>query len=284
MSFGPPECLGLLAVIAGLAIPIFLITKGLTIIGEGQVAVVERRGRFARILQPGQHLLMPGIESIRQFVPLQEFIYESGKQGLLTKNLAQLQINVIVHFHIARTQVTEDKKRWHRIDLDAVYHAVYSAENWQEATHSATRSTLAETFSLLDLKTDIFEVPDWQDQVAIMLRNRLNDKTRRWGVQITDVAFSGVEFPDNVKDSLSAAGRLQREAYLREIEAASFKETAQTLGLTPVEMLNWRYVEVLRSLLTSNLPPEVTAALVGRMPSDMSVDDENSTTHLNTAP
>jgi regulator of protease activity HflC (stomatin/prohibitin superfamily) len=81
-----------------------------------------------------------------------------------------------------------------------------------------------------------------------MLRNRLNDKTRRWGVQITDVAFSGVEFPDNVKDSLSAAGRLQREAYLREIEAASFKETAQTLGLTPVEMLNWRYAETLREI------------------------------------
>src|SRR3954464_13273047 len=242
------ECLGLLAVVAGMMIPILLLRRGLTVIGEGQLAVVERRGRFARILHPGQHLLVPGVETIREYVPLQEFIYESGKQELLTKNLAQLKINVIVHFQIIRAMVTEGKKRWHRIDLDAVYHAVYSAENWQEATQSATRSTVAEVFSMLDLKTDIFEVPDWQDQVAAMLRNRLNDKTRRWGVQITDVAFSGVEFPDNVKDSLSAAGRLQREAYLREIEAASFKETAQTLGLTPVEMLNWRYVETLREI------------------------------------
>jgi regulator of protease activity HflC (stomatin/prohibitin superfamily) len=248
VSFGPLECLGLLAVLAGLAIPVVFLTKGLIVIGEGQVAVVERRGRFARILHPGQHVLLPGVESIRQYVPLQEFIYESGKQSLMTKNLAQVQVNVILRFQIARHQVTEGKKRWNRIDLEAVYYAVYCADNWQEATHSAARSTLAETFSLLDLKTDIYEVPDWQDQVAMMLRNRLNDKTRRWGVQITDVAFSDVEFPDSVKDSLSAPGRLKREAALREIEAASFKETAQTLGLTPVELLNWRYVETLREI------------------------------------
>jgi regulator of protease activity HflC (stomatin/prohibitin superfamily) len=227
---------------------VFALTRGTTVVGEGHVAVIERRGRFSRLLYAGQHLLVPGLETIREYVPLQEFIYESGKQALLTKNLAQIKISITVHYQIVRELVVEGKRRWNRIDPDAVYHAVYSSGNWQEATRSATRSTLAEVFSLLDLRTHIFEVPDWQDQVALMVRQRLNDRARRWGVQITDVAFSDVEFPDSVKDSLSAAVRLQREAHLRDIEAQSFKDTAQTLGLTPAELLNWRYVETLRDI------------------------------------
>jgi hypothetical protein len=63
--------------------------------------------------------------------------------------------------------------------------------------------------------------------------------------------------------------RLQHEAHLREIEAQSFKETAQTLGLTPAEMLNWRYVEVLRSLLTSNLSADAKSAIVANLPTEL---------------
>jgi len=280
VSLGPLECGAFLTLMAGLALPIIFLTRGTTVVGEGQAAVVERRGRFSRILHAGQHLMMPGAESIKEFVPLQEFIYECGVQNLLTKNLAQLQVNVIIHYQIIRQLVVEGKRRWHKIDNDAVYHAVYSAEDWQESTHAATRSTLAETFSVLDLRTDIFEVPDWQDQVALMLRQRLNDKTRRWGVQVTDVAFSYVEFPEKVKDSLSAAMRLQHEAHLREIEAQSFKETAQTLGLTPSEMLSWRYVEVLRSLLSSNLSADAKSAIVANLPTGLPEDGIASQTRV----
>src|SRR5437870_2767931 len=108
----------------GLLIPVVFLTRGTTVVGEGKAAVVERRGRFSRILHAGQHLLVPSVESIKEYVPLQEFIYESGVQNLLTKNLAQLQVNVIIHYQIVRHQVVEGKRRWHRIDNDAVYHAV----------------------------------------------------------------------------------------------------------------------------------------------------------------
>lgn len=248
MAFGPVECLGVLAVLVGLAVPAFLLARGTTVIGEGQVAVVERHGKFSRVLHAGQHILMPGGDSIRALVPLQEFIYETGSQQILTRNLAQIEISALANYQIARQAVVEGKKRWHRIDTEAVYHAVYSADDWQEATQAAARSTLAETFSLLDLRADILDVPGWQDEVALLMRQRVNEKTRRWGVQVTDVAFNSVRFPEAVNDTLLAEVRLHREAQLREIEAASLKEVEQTLGLSPSDLMNWRYVETLREI------------------------------------
>lgn len=248
MTFGPIECLGTFALLLGLAIPILILTRGTTVIGEGQVAVIERRGRFARLLHAGQHALVPGMESIRAIVPLQEFTFETGSQKVLTKNLYEVEVNALVHYQIARRPVVEGEHRWHQIDSEAVYHAVYSAENWQEATHREARAMLAEVFSSLDLRFDILEAPGWQDQVAASVRHKLNENCRRWGVQVTDVAFTGVEFPPGVKDTISTEARLHREAQLREIEAASLKELAQTLNLSPSDLLNWRYVETLREM------------------------------------
>jgi regulator of protease activity HflC (stomatin/prohibitin superfamily) len=248
LVFGPVECLGVLAVVAGLAVPLFLFLRGTVTIGEGVIAVVERRGRYSRQLHAGLHLLLPGAESIRAFVPLQEFIYESGPQRVLTRNLAPVTVNLSVHYQIARHAVVEGNKRWHRIEDDAVYHAVYSSENWQEATHSAARAALAETFSFLDLEEDILNVPDWQNQVALLVRQRLGEKARRWGVQVTDVAFTQPEFSKEVTEAIIRRSQAEHEARRREVEAASLKEVAERLGLSPSELIHWRYVETLREI------------------------------------
>jgi regulator of protease activity HflC (stomatin/prohibitin superfamily) len=248
LVFGPVECLGALAIIAGLAVPLVFFIKGTVVIGEGMIAVVERRGRFSRLLHAGLHLLIPGAESLRALVPLQEFIYESGPQPVLTRNLAPVTLHLSVHYQVARHPVVEGNKRWHRIDDEAVYHAVYSSDNWQEATHAAARAALAETFSFLDLQEDILNVPDWQSQVALLVRQRLGEKARRWGVQVTDVAFTQPEFSQDVTEAIIRRSQSEQEARRREAEAASLKEVADRLGLTPSELIHWRYVETLREI------------------------------------
>src|SRR3954463_13289198 len=177
LSFGPVECVGFLALVVGISIPIFLLVRGVTVIPEGQVAVVERRGRFTRVLHAGQHLLLPGGEQIRALVPLQDIIYDTGPQNVLLKDLAELQLGAVVQYHIARQPVSDGTRRWHEISSDAVYHAVYSSENWQEATQAAARATLGESFALLDLRSDVLSVADWQEKVAAQVKHRLNEKT-----------------------------------------------------------------------------------------------------------
>ena len=125
-------------------------------IQQAQVMVVERLGKFHRILGSGIHIIWPIIETPRRIewkyikvmpdgrqivihksinrIDLRETVYDFPRQSVITKDNVVIEINALLYF-----QITDPKK------------AVYEIVNLPDAIEKLTQTTLRNVIGELDL-------------------------------------------------------------------------------------------------------------------------------------
>ncbi len=130
----------------------------------------------------------------------------------------------------------------------AAYRATYIVDDWQHLTKKEAVDTLHQVFARLDIGKDLFGNDNWQNEIADRVRTHLNEKTARWGVEIHEIDFKGVNFSEQTMMSLTAEARAEREARQRRLEAKTQKEIADMLGLDVNTLLQWRYIDAMREL------------------------------------
>ena len=132
----------------------FLI-KGVKIVRQAEVIVVERLGRFDRILTSGFNYIIPIIETDRGIysrrsrvingesyysqelasrIDLRETVYDFPRQNVITKDNASISINALLYF-----QIVDPKS------------AVYEIVNLPDAIEKLTQTTLRNVIGELDL-------------------------------------------------------------------------------------------------------------------------------------
>lgn len=105
---------------------IILIVKGIVIIPQAETMVIERLGRFNRVLDSGVNVIIPIIERPQTIdwkyidedrkgnkivlrrkisrIDLRETVYDFPKQNVITKDNVAIEINAMLYFQITDTQ------------------------------------------------------------------------------------------------------------------------------------------------------------------------------------
>lgn len=81
-------------------IGILVIFKGIKIVPQQQVYVIEKLGRFDRKLEPGLNLLIPFIERVAYRHSLKEFAYEVQEQPAITRDNVTMMMDGILYLRI----------------------------------------------------------------------------------------------------------------------------------------------------------------------------------------
>ena len=260
-----PLCLTLLF-IGGLVAGGIFIYRSFEFVEEGTVGVVERDGRFQRILLPGRHLLLP-LDRIKQQVKLQDFTWEFRAEKVQTK-ITVIGITMSVRYHIARAAPLRKVARSQAADLprrriirlsdelavdaESVYRAVYTVNDWQDQTKEEAKSILYQFFGGLMLKEQILDPEGALAQLSNQLTYLINLRTMRFGVQISSVNLFNLEIDPALMQALNAQRQFERLAKLRELEAQHQRKVAELLQLTPDQLLRERerqqYMETLKEI------------------------------------
>ena len=66
------------------AVVVTVLLRSVRQIRQQQVAVVERLGKFKRTLDPGLHILVPFVDSIRYVMDMREAVVPFPPQGVIT--------------------------------------------------------------------------------------------------------------------------------------------------------------------------------------------------------
>ena len=136
---------------------VFAIT-GFKIVNQAQVMIIERLGRFNRILHPGLQFIVPFIDtprgihskkavrtvtgetfsvySVVEKIDLRESVFDFPRQNVITKDNVTISINALLYF-----QIVDPKS------------AVYEIENLPEAIEKLTQTTLRNVIGEMDLDT-----------------------------------------------------------------------------------------------------------------------------------
>ena len=220
-----------MAGLIGLAIVILLaawvITKTVKVIGQAEVMVIERWGRFNRVGRSGLNLLIPWMERPRT-IDVRYFEADPGGVKRVTSgSTARIDLREQVLNFPSQPVITKDNVT---IDIDAVLYyriadpqkAAYAIQNLPFALETLTRTTLRNIVGDIELDQTLAS----RDMINKRMREVIEEASIGWGVDVTRVELQAIEPPRDIQQSMELQMRAERERRAAVTNAEASKRAA----------------------------------------------------------
>jgi regulator of protease activity HflC (stomatin/prohibitin superfamily) len=224
----PVLLLVLLGLVGGIAlIALLAILNSLYIVRQSESIVIERLGKYKKILGPGLHLIVPLIDSPRYAywsyfydgprglrtrtiramyrIDLRETVYDFPKQNVITKDNVMIEIDALIYFQI--------------IDPRA---AMYEFDDLPSGIEKLTQTTLRNIVGSMDLDATLVS----RDSVNQKLRIILDEASHKWGVKVNRVELQEVNPPADIRVAMEKQMRAERDRRAIILEAEGLKQSA----------------------------------------------------------
>jgi regulator of protease activity HflC (stomatin/prohibitin superfamily) len=217
----------MIALIVAIVLVLVLIGFSVKIVGQAEVLVVERLGRFDRIARSGLNLLIPFIERPRAIdvryleagpnntqkliqsattrIDLREQVLNFPSQPVITKDNATIAIDAVLYYRIADPQK-----------------ATYAIQNLPYALETLTRTTLRNIVGEMELDQTLGS----RDVINQRMREVIEEASIGWGVDVTRVELQSIEPPRDIQQSMELQMRAERERRASVTNAEAFKRAA----------------------------------------------------------
>lgn len=176
---------------------------GVRIIAQTDVAIVERLGRFHRVMEGGFHVIIPVIDRVSAKVTIREQLIDIGRQQVITKDNVNINIDGIVFLKI--------------FDAKA---AVYSVSDYKQAIANLATTTLRGEIGRINLDDSLSS----RNRLNAALQVALGDAANNWGVKIMRVEISKISVPRDIEHAMNLQMKAEREKRAIELKAQAEKE------------------------------------------------------------
>jgi len=205
---------------------IIIILKGMVIVKQAQVIVIERLGKYHTTLDSGLHIIWPIVDKIRLIkwryiktdyqgntyivtknekrIDLRETVYDFPKQNVITADNVSIEINALLYF-----QLTDPVK------------SLYEIGNLPDAIEKLTQTTLRNVIGELDLDNTLTS----RDTINSKLRDILDEATDKWGVKVNRVELQDINPPKEIKQAMEKQMRAERDRRAKILEAEGIKKS-----------------------------------------------------------
>ncbi|MDZ4122492.1 MAG: SPFH domain-containing protein [Candidatus Cloacimonadaceae bacterium] len=213
----------LVLALAGLIIVV--ISKGLIVVRQAEVVIIERLGKYYKTLPSGLHLIVPIFDQSRPIhwrynradyrgnvvvaqkverrIDLRETVYDFPRQNVITSDNVSININALLYF-----QITDP------------YKAVYEIGNLPEAIEKLTQTSLRNVIGELTLDKTFTS----RDQINTKLRDILDDATDKWGVKVNRVELQEILPPEEIRNAMEKEMRAERDKRAKILQADGERE------------------------------------------------------------
>ena len=274
-----------------IVLALVFVAKGVIIVQQAEVVIVERLGKFDRVLQSGFNFIIPVLEAPRAIdwkvtqkgfdgstysiiqkrtkIDLREAVYDFPRQNVITKDNVSISINALLYF-----QIVDPKS------------AVYEIQNLPDAIEKLTQTNLRNLVGQLDLDESLVS----RDKINHELRAILDEATNKWGVKVNRVELQDIIPPADIQSAMekqmkAAINRAEGEkqanilraegvAQARILEADGEKEAIQRIinaltdkGQPDKYLIAMKYLETMKTITSGKdnkivyMPYEATGIL-----------------------
>ena len=204
-----------------------LVAASVRIIGQAEVMVVERLGRFHRVARSGLNFLIPLVERARH---LDVRYFETDIKGIkkvTSSSTSRIDLREQVLNFPSQPVITKDNVT---IDIDAVLYyrvadpqkATYAVQNLPYALETLTRTTLRNIVGEMELDQTLGS----RDMINKRMREVIEEASIGWGVDVTRVELQAIEPPRDIQHSMELVMRAERERRAAVTNAEAGKRAA----------------------------------------------------------
>ena len=202
-------------------------TRIFRVVGQAEVMVVERLGRFNRIARSGLNILLPFIERPRAIDVRYAMSDPSGAKRLVSGSTTRIDLREQVLNFPSQPVITKDNVT---IDIDAVLYyriadpqkATYAVQNLPFALETLTRTTLRNIVGEMELDSTLAS----RDMINKRMRDVIEEAAVSWGVDVTRVELQAIEPPRDIQQSMELVMRAERERRAAVTNAEASKRAA----------------------------------------------------------
>ena len=210
-----------------IALALVFVAKGVVIVQQAEVVIIERLGKFDRVLESGFNFIIPILEAPRAIdwkvtqkgfdgtsysvvqkrtkIDLRESVYDFPRQNVITKDNVSISINALLYF-----QIVDPKS------------AVYEIQNLPDAIEKLTQTNLRNLVGQLDLDESLVS----RDKINHELRAILDDATNKWGVKVNRVELQDIIPPSDIQSAMEKQMKAERDRRAAILEAEGLKKSA----------------------------------------------------------
>lgn len=203
------------------------LVKSLKIVGQAEVMVIERLGRFHRVARSGLNVLIPFVELPRSINVRYAENDVGGVKRIAAKTTSRIDLREQVLNFPSQPVITKDNVT---IDIDAVLYyriaepqkATYAVQNLPYALETLTRTTLRNIVGELELDQTLAS----RDQINKRMREVIEEAAVSWGVDVTRVELQSIEPPSDIQQAMELQMRAERERRAAVTNAEAGKRAA----------------------------------------------------------
>ncbi len=175
---------------------------GIKIVPQGEEWIVERLGKFHKVLHPGLNIIIPYMDSVRQKISTRDIILDIPRQEVITKDNAVILTNAIAFIRVTNPR-----------------DAIYGVEDFQRAIQNLIMTTLRSIIG--EMKLD--EALSNRDIIKARLKDQIIDDAADWGVTVKSVEIQDITPSGSMQDAMEQQAAAERERRAMETRAEGTK-------------------------------------------------------------
>ena len=193
-----------LAVIVAFAF--IIVPMSIRIIRPFERGLVERLGKFQRILEPGLNMIVPFFDIVVK-VDMREVVLDVPPQLVITRDNVNVEVDAVIF-----AQVTDPAR------------ARYEIANYILASTKLAQTNLRNVIGEMDLDACLSS----RDQVNSQLRDVLDEATDKWGMKVNRVEMQRIDPPVDITEAMSRQMKAERDKRATILDAEAIRQSEIT--------------------------------------------------------
>ena len=165
------------------------IKKGVQIVRPFEKGVIERLGKFSRMLSPGFHIIIPYVDHLIK-VDIREIVLDVEPQEVITKDNVGVTVDAVIYYLV--------------IDPAKV---LYKVGDFREAASKLAQTSLRNVIGELSLDACLTS----REVINGKLKVILDNATDPWGVRVGRVELKRIDPPQDINEAMGRQMKAERD-------------------------------------------------------------------------
>jgi len=183
-----------------------IVTMSIRIIRPFEKGMVERLGKYQRLLNPGLNMIVPFFDTVIK-VDMREVVLDVPPQQVITRDNVNVEVDAIIY-----AQVTDPVR------------SRYEISNYIIAATKLAQTNLRNVFGELDLDACLTS----RDEINSQLRDVLDRATDKWGVKVNRVELQRIDPPVDITEAMSRQMKAERDKRATILDAEAIRQSEIT--------------------------------------------------------
>ena len=195
---------GLIFLVVLLVVIFLVLLSSIKVVNTGYLYVVERLGQFHRILEPGWHFIIPGVDFVRRKVSTKQQILDVPPQSVITKDNVKISVDNVIFYKMLNAK-----------------DAVYNIEDYKAGIVYSATTNIRNILGNMTLD----EVLAGRDSINQQLLGIIDEVTDAYGIKVLSVEIKNIIPPAEIQQAMEKQMRAERDKRAMILQAEGLRQS-----------------------------------------------------------